>query len=223
MKYVRRNFLCGLLGREPGGLEDLNAQLRQWVWSVANQRVHGTTHEQPVARWANIAQHLQRRRRPAALSVRWTKNCGAWRGTLMCRWQGSRYSVPWQYAGKEVWVCEHRRDRDSVRGANGLRCMIALDRHQVGHAGRSIIAGIPLAALRRRQDSGSPCGRAHRWWRRGRWPLMKASPIGGAAMTAIERHPDRTGRAGIESGRSSAGGIAGAGGEKGAELCRFPR
>ena len=51
VKYVRRNFLCGLQGREPGGLEDLNNQLRQWVWEVANQRVHGTTHEQVMARW----------------------------------------------------------------------------------------------------------------------------------------------------------------------------
>ncbi|MFN7932146.1 MAG: hypothetical protein U0R19_02395 [Bryobacteraceae bacterium] len=31
VKYVRRNFLCGLQGREPNGLEDLNAQLREWV------------------------------------------------------------------------------------------------------------------------------------------------------------------------------------------------
>jgi hypothetical protein len=52
IKYIRRNFLCGLQGREPGCLNDLNAQLRHWVWEVANQRVHGTTHEQVAARWA---------------------------------------------------------------------------------------------------------------------------------------------------------------------------
>jgi hypothetical protein len=51
VKYVRRNFLCGLLGREPGGPEELNAQLRQRVQNVANQRVHGTTHEEPAQRW----------------------------------------------------------------------------------------------------------------------------------------------------------------------------
>jgi transposase len=45
IKYVRRNFLCELLGREPTGLEDLNAQLRSWVWTVASERVHRTTHE----------------------------------------------------------------------------------------------------------------------------------------------------------------------------------
>ena len=50
-KYVRRNFLCGLLGREPSGLIDLNGQLRWWLAEVANRRIHGTTHEQVMARW----------------------------------------------------------------------------------------------------------------------------------------------------------------------------
>jgi transposase len=51
VKYVRRNFLCGLQGREPGGLDDLNTELRQRVWGVANQRVHGATHVQIAAAW----------------------------------------------------------------------------------------------------------------------------------------------------------------------------
>ncbi len=51
VRYGRRNFLCGLPGREPSSLGDLNAQLREWNWGVANQRVHGTTHEQVMVRW----------------------------------------------------------------------------------------------------------------------------------------------------------------------------
>ena len=39
MKYIRRNFVCGLLGREPSCLMDFNTELRQWVDGVANQRV----------------------------------------------------------------------------------------------------------------------------------------------------------------------------------------
>jgi len=92
-----------LLGREPGGLEDFNTQLRAWVWEVANQRVHGTTHEPVSVRWdgerlslrplANrppypyVDEELRKVARDAYVS-----------------WQGSRYSVPWQYAGREVWV-----------------------------------------------------------------------------------------------------------------------
>jgi transposase len=34
VKYVRRNFVCGLQGREPSGLTDLNGELRRWVWEV---------------------------------------------------------------------------------------------------------------------------------------------------------------------------------------------
>jgi hypothetical protein len=59
VKYVRRNFLCGLQGREPANLADLNAELRRWVAEVANQRVHGTTHEQVLVRWD--VNHLLRR------------------------------------------------------------------------------------------------------------------------------------------------------------------
>ena len=59
VKYVRRNFLCGLLGREPGSLGDLNAELRRWISEVANQRVHGTTHEQVLIRWGEDRVHLQ--------------------------------------------------------------------------------------------------------------------------------------------------------------------
>jgi hypothetical protein len=55
VKYIRRNFLCGLQGREPGGLSDLNAKLRAWVWQVANRRVHGTTHESVAVR-SNVDQ-----------------------------------------------------------------------------------------------------------------------------------------------------------------------
>ena len=51
VKYVRRNFACGLQGREPAGLIDLNGQLRWWLAEVTNRRVHGTTHEQVMIRW----------------------------------------------------------------------------------------------------------------------------------------------------------------------------
>jgi transposase len=69
VKYVRRNFLCGLQGREPSGLDDLNAQLRAWVWEVANQRVHGTTHEQVGVRWKVDQFSLQPMNHPDAGSA----------------------------------------------------------------------------------------------------------------------------------------------------------
>ena len=32
--YVRRNLLCGLLGREPSNLADFNSELRRWEAEV---------------------------------------------------------------------------------------------------------------------------------------------------------------------------------------------
>ena len=59
VKYVRRNFLCGLQGREPASLSDLNAELREWVAKIANERVHGTTGEAVSERWERERISLQ--------------------------------------------------------------------------------------------------------------------------------------------------------------------
>jgi len=47
IKYVRGNFWVGLTYRD---LEDLNEQAMAWIDTVANVRIHGTTHEIPFAR-----------------------------------------------------------------------------------------------------------------------------------------------------------------------------
>jgi transposase len=48
VKYVKRN---ALVGRRFGSLEHLNESLLDWCVSVADQRVHGTTHEKPAERF----------------------------------------------------------------------------------------------------------------------------------------------------------------------------
>ncbi|MEO8383257.1 MAG: hypothetical protein ABI779_26610 [Acidobacteriota bacterium] len=48
MKYVKRNALAG---RRFASFEDLNAWLERWALTVADQRVHGTTHERPCDRF----------------------------------------------------------------------------------------------------------------------------------------------------------------------------
>ncbi len=147
VKYVRRNFLCGLLGREPNGLEDLNAQLREWVWKVANQRIHGTTHEsvalrgeadqfslQPLVEGRSGYPYLDQELRKVARDA-------------FVNWRGSRYSVPWQYAGKQVWVREkgggmvevhygERRIAEHAQAPGKHRIQLQQDHH----------AGIPLGA-----------------------------------------------------------------------------
>jgi transposase len=106
VKYVRRNFLCGLQGCEPSGLEDLNTQMRAWVWEVSHQRVHGTTHEVVKARWETEKASLQAlgNRPPYAYADEELRKVAR---DAYVSWRGSRYSVPWQYAGREVWVRDH--------------------------------------------------------------------------------------------------------------------
>jgi len=145
VKYVRRNFLCGLQGREPGTLTDFNAQLRQWVWGVSNQRVHGTTHErvdqrlaeeklrlQPIAGrlpYPHVDEQLRKVARDAYVS-----------------WESNRYSVPWTYAGVSVWVRE--RD-DQIEVHYGGQCIAAHTRASGKHQLIRVPEhhhGIPLAA-----------------------------------------------------------------------------
>jgi transposase len=114
VKYVRRNFVCGLLGREPSCLADFNVQLRQWVGEVANVRVHGTTHEEVSNRWAVEQPKLQplNGRQPYPFADEETRKVAR---DAYVSWDASRYSVPWAYAGREVWV----RERD---GAVEVHC-----------------------------------------------------------------------------------------------------
>ena len=132
VKYVRRNFLCGLQGREPTNLTDLNAELRRWVAEVANQRVHGTTHERVLLRWNEdqfAMQPLLNGRPPYPYMDDEQRKVAR---DAYVSWHGSRYSVPWLYAGKEVWVRDHGPYVEVRHGAEriAVHCQ-AVRRHQV--------------------------------------------------------------------------------------------
>ena len=47
--YVKKNFLAG---RQITGLDSLNADVRQWLDTIANVRVHGTTRQKPLELFA---------------------------------------------------------------------------------------------------------------------------------------------------------------------------
>jgi transposase len=127
VKYVRRNFLCGLQGREPGCLADFNAQLRAWVWEVANQRVHGTTHEQVTVRWDADQRSLQSLDgRPSYPYV--DDELRKVARDAYVSWRGSRYSVPWQYAGRSVWVRERLEEVEVHYGRERIAAHEKVDR-----------------------------------------------------------------------------------------------
>jgi transposase len=96
--YVKKNFLAGL--ELPPGLNALNSAARHWMDTVANIRIHGETHKQPVELFALEKQHLN------ALSplpadtgiIRTVRATNRFRVVL----DTNRYSVPSLYASQRL-------------------------------------------------------------------------------------------------------------------------
>jgi transposase len=100
VKYVKRNFLPGRVFQD---LEDFNAQLRAWIAEVADVRVHGTTHQRPIDRFADEASALTLTRgHPSFLQAMVRDRIVAedWLVAI----DANRYSVPWKLIGKTVQV-----------------------------------------------------------------------------------------------------------------------
>ena len=100
VKYVQRN---ALVGKRFTSWEQLNAWLLEWTTTIADCRVHGTTHEVPLERFAREAltplglrppyQWARVRRRIVATDA-------------LVSVAGSRYSVPARLVGTTVEVHE---------------------------------------------------------------------------------------------------------------------
>jgi transposase len=145
VKYIRRNFLCGLLGREPASLADFNAELRRWVAEVANQRVHGTTREQVLFRFDEDQFSMHPVNQRADYPYLDEELRRAARDAYVA-WKGSRYSVPWEYAGREVQVRQCGSEIEVLCGANRIAAHgLAAGQHHVVTNGRHH-EGIPLGA-----------------------------------------------------------------------------
>lgn len=100
VKYVKRNALAG---RRFACWEDLNAWLEQWGRTVADLRVHGTTHERPIDRFARERLVPLGSRPPyqyEQVKLRRVAN------DALVAVGAARYSVPVEYVGMVVAVNE---------------------------------------------------------------------------------------------------------------------
>jgi transposase len=100
VKYIKRNFLPG---RTFLDLEDFNAQLSAWLTQIADLRLHGTTHERPIDRFAGEADVLARRAgQPSFLQAMRRERVVAedWLVAI----DTNRYSVPWRLIGRTVQI-----------------------------------------------------------------------------------------------------------------------
>lgn len=104
--YVRRNALAG---RDFSSRGAANEHLRKWALEVAGTRIHGTTHEQPLARFE--------REQPELLPLPSTRfELVIWKQAKAHRdchvvFESAYYSFPHRHVGKELWV---RRAGDRV-------------------------------------------------------------------------------------------------------------
>ncbi len=142
VKYLKGNFAVGRVFRD---LEDFNAQLAAWQAEVADVRIHGTTHQRPIDRFAQEAAALvPTGAQPSFLQamVRDRVVAEDWLVSV----EGNRYSVPFGLIGKTVqvlrqgatWVIRHRGQVVTEHAVlAGRACLSVHPEHGPGAAARN--------------------------------------------------------------------------------------
>jgi transposase len=129
--YVRQNFWCGLHFSD---LADLNRQGQDWVNTIANPRVHGTTGEVPFERLAHEAvQPLPGQRFDTSIK---TERCAS--RDCLVSYDGNFYSVPAAWAQKMLLIKE-TEDCQLIM-LNGLGEVVAVHGKRPGRHQRVILA-----------------------------------------------------------------------------------
>jgi transposase len=105
IKYIKKNFLAGRRFRD---LDDLNRQLEEWLVTVADVRVHGTTGVRPIDRFPQEKLLDLSHAAPYRLESPIRRQVGS---DARVAFRANRYSVPWRLAGREV---ELRTEGDEV-------------------------------------------------------------------------------------------------------------
>lgn len=119
VKYIKRNFIPGRTFRD---LDDFNTQLCAWLSEIADLRVHGTTHERPLDRFAaeapaliDVAGHpsfVQAMVRERVVADDWLVSIDSNRYSVPCRLIGKTVQVvrsggSWQIFHRSQLVAEH--------------------------------------------------------------------------------------------------------------------
>jgi hypothetical protein len=128
VKYVKRNFAPG---RSLVDMVDFQEQLDQWNGDIADQRVHGTTHERPIERFERERKHLLALAgQPGFALARSVSRIVP--GDWLVSFEANRYSVPFRLIGQTVSVKREGewlriRHRDELVAEHPL----AAGKHQV--------------------------------------------------------------------------------------------
>jgi transposase len=97
--YLEQHFIKGSAFKDFG---DFIVQLARFEKEIVNVRVHGTTQARPLDRFAHEKLLLTSLPPARFVSIRETFRKVSW--DCLISFDGCRYSVPWRYVGKSVWV-----------------------------------------------------------------------------------------------------------------------
>jgi len=115
VKYVKRNFFA-LYGRCFSSLEELNEKLEAWCLQVADERIHGTTHEKPALRFKEERLNPLNGKAPYRIETPFTRVIP---NDALVVYKTNRYSVPWSLVGKEA-VLEEAGERLKIHVESSL-------------------------------------------------------------------------------------------------------
>ncbi len=167
VKYIKRAFLPL---REFRSLADANRQLHEWIRATAGNRLHGTTHERPLTRFAEVERHVLRPLPDVPPTV------GVWtrvklHGNCHVTFEKAYYSAPFRLVRQELWL---RATPSTVELY--LDHELVASHPRLSHPGeRSTVADhVPPEALAYQM-------------RDPQWCLKKARSLGPATHELIER------------------------------------
>lgn len=133
VKYVKQN---GLYGETFTDWESLETYLVDWLDTVANKRVHGTTGQQP---WI-LYDHEEKVKMQPYLTPSCVQNKSAAQETRqvdktsLISWQSNKYSVPMAYQSAKVGVSAHAGQlliNDLANGDRIAEHVISLEKGQI--------------------------------------------------------------------------------------------
>lgn len=106
VKCVKQN---GFYGEEFNDWKALENYLKDWLDTIANQRLHGSTRQQPQVRYdreekVKVQPYLTPSCLPSKAAVSETRQVDK---TSLISWQSNKYSVPMAYQSAKVGVAAH--------------------------------------------------------------------------------------------------------------------
>lgn len=144
VKYVKRGCLMGF---RPRDMDHLNEHLMEWIRTVADVRIHGTTHERPVDRM-KLEKLTPLSGRPVYVLP--NRQIRIVPRDALVSFETNRYAVPPDYVGRTVEVQIGREGRVEVFH-EGLRIA---DHGRAAGKYQVITGGISVVRRDRRQAAG---------------------------------------------------------------------